>query len=323
MNFSPLNDPEFQKYREEAHLKAGRKRRVKSLIFLFTVALISLCLVALLVMTAAEAFPGLFGSHGNGNRTLPPLPPIHGSTAQKSSSGTPMLTPTPGLSIPASSTPDTSPSREIVRSTTIFVDAGHGFQSLSGVMDLGAGTDSEYTRISQEEYGKALYEADLTLAIAQKVRDILESKGYTVIMSREGYVNEYLNPTQRAQRVNASGADVSLSVHANFFSDTSVYGARVYYCDSRSDAAECRKYAEAVAKAIDSAGASRKQTNTYVDNSLAMVNGPRVPAVLVETCFITNEQDARNALTEEWQTQMATAIVNAICTQYPVQFTFK
>lgn len=323
MNFSPLNDPEFKKYREEAHLKAAKKRRMKSLILLVTAALISLVLIALLAMTAAEAFPGLFKRQDQG--TLPALPPIPSSSPKQSSPEFPPSNPSENSAVsPSPNSSGNSPSLgENIHTTTIFVDAGHGFLSVSGVMDMGAGNNSAYTRISQEEYGKALYEADLTLAISQKVRDLLQEKGYKVIMSRENYVNESLTPTQRAMRVNNSGADVSLSIHANFFSDPSVYGSRVYYCDSRSDSAACRKYADAVAKAINSAGASRRNANVYVDNSLAMVNGPRVPAVLVETCFLTNEEDARNALTEEWQMKMASAIVDAILDQFPVNHTFE
>ncbi len=324
MNFSPLNDPEFQKYREEAHVKAAKERRNKMLVVLVTVTLLSLVFAALLSMAAAEAFPAFSGLFGKGSdRTLPPLPPPGPSGAQSSGAvSDPDNSSSEVSPVPPSASPSDENSKpsENVRATTIYVDAGHGFLNPGGtVLDLGAGENSFYSDIS-ESMGKRLYEADLTLAISQKVRDLLKAKGYEVIMSREGYVSQALSPTQRSQRASATGADALVSVHANFFSNTSVYGARVYYSDSRSDASVCKNYANAIAKAIDAGGASRKNTGVYVDNSLAMVK-TQMPAVLVETCFITNEQDARDALTEEWQSKMAAAIVSGIEKQFPLRYT--
>jgi N-acetylmuramoyl-L-alanine amidase len=117
-----------------------------------------------------------------------------------------------------------------------------------------------------------------------------------------------------------SEADLLVSIHGNTASKASAFGARVYYSDRRGDS---RSYANAVAAAIDQNGASRKITTVHLDNGLAMVNSVGMPSVLVETCFLTNTEDAEQALTEEWINNMAKSIVDGICKEFPCETTFQ
>lgn len=227
---------------------------------------------------------------------------------------TPTLTP-PSTQTP---TPGSSPSPSLPSkdgSPTIYVDAGHGFLSLSGVMDYGTGENTVYGTLSEELTGKRLYEADLNLAIARKVQKLLEEEGFTVLMSRTDYAFESLPISDRAKRTKAAGADLLVSIHGNSAENPNANGARVYYNadTSFSKTAESKLLATAMAKEIDRLCPSSTATSTVDGSSLAMLNGTgNIPSVLVETCFLTNESDARNALSEEWQNRMAEAIANTI-----------
>lgn len=228
------------------------------------------------------------------------------------------VTPTPTPPPTQTPTPGSSPSPSLPSedgSPAIYVDAGHGFLSLSGVMDYGAGENTVYGTLSEELTGKRLYEADLNLAIARKVQKLLEEKGFTVLMSRTDYAFESLPISDRAKRAKAAGADLLVSIHGNSAENPNANGARVYYNadTSFSKTAESKLLATAMAKEIDRLCPSSTATSTVDGSSLAMLNGTgNIPSVLVETCFLTNEADARNALSEEWQDRMAEAIADTI-----------
>lgn len=200
-------------------------------------------------------------------------------------------------------------------SPTIYVDAGHGFLSLSGVMDYGTGENTVYGTLSEELTGKRLYEADLNLIIALKVQKLLQEKGYTVLMSRTDYAFESLPISDRAKKAGSAGADLLVSIHGNSAENLTANGARVYYnaATSFSKTDESKLLATALAEEIDRFCPSATPTSTVNGSKLAMLNGTgNIPSALVETCFLTNETDARNALDEEWQDRMAEAIANAI-----------
>ena len=339
MNYSPLNDPEFQAYRESVRKASAKKRRTKALIVLTAVALLGALLFGLLAMAAVDAaksakdglIPDLVAKleamlkdlTGNSATTdLPALP----SSPQEGQSSLPPPPPSqngqsPSNEAPASpSEPSPSPSDpKPLRVTTVYLDPGHGFTNSYGAPDLGAGEGSEYYRLSLEQTGTGLFEADLNLAVAMKVKALLEAEGYKVITSREGYVNSHLSINDRAINAKNSGADLLVSVHGNSAAPAA-YGARVFYCNRRNDSFE---YAKAVAEAIDKNGASRKKATTNLDNTLAMVNSVGMPAVLVETCFMTNTEDSRMALTEAWQDAMAKSIVEGIVKVFPCQTYFE
>ena len=210
--------------------------------------------------------------------------------------------------------------------TTVYLDPGHGFTNSYGALDVGAGEESEYYRLSLEQTGTGLFEADLNLAVAMKVKALLEAEGYKVITSREGYVNSHLSINDRAINAKNSGADLLVSVHGNSAAPAA-YGARVYYNSSNKTAeqdfsAVSHDLAKAVADAIDQNDASRRKAQA-LDGDYAMVRMVAMPAILVETCFLTNTEDSEMALTEEWQDAMAKSIVAGVMKCFPCQTYFE
>ena len=192
-------------------------------------------------------------------------------------------------------------------------------------MDYGSGKDTIYQQLAEELTGQKLTEADLNLAITLKVGRILEEKGYTVLLSRTDYMQKSLPINARAAMVKEAGADVLVSIHANS-ANPAAYGTRIYYNgdgSTYSKALESQMFASAMAQAIDAAGASSKTTQIYSNPELAMLNGTgNIQSVLVETCFLTNENDAKAALTEEWQEKIAGAIAETILKKYPLEIRY-
>ena len=189
---------------------------------------------------------------------------------------------------------------------TVFVDAGHGYTNSDGVMDKGAGENTPYHELT----GK--YESDVNLAIALVLKEKLETAGYKVIMSRESEVNEELHINDRARMIKYSGADFAVSIHCNSFDDPSVNGARVYWHENNASAEQSEALAEALAQAINGIENATNKEAYATQGSYAVVRDVHIPSVLVETCFLTGEADAKMASDPMWIYRMAQAVFNGI-----------
>jgi len=111
---------------------------------------------------------------------------------------------------------------------TIVLDAGHGGKAVGAI-------------------GKRLHlrEKVITLAIAKKLKGILEGKGIKVIMTRTSDTPVSLQ--KRADIANKSGADLFVSVHINASVSRKMSGFECYYLSSvMDDTARARDTAERV-----------------------------------------------------------------------------
>ncbi len=192
---------------------------------------------------------------------------------------------------------------------TVFVDAGHGYTNSYGVVDKGSGDGSPYHALT------GLYESDLNLMIALHLKEKLIKAGFAVIMSREGEVNEHLTINDRARMINASGADFVVSVHCNSASPAAK-GARVYWHSNNDEADISKAYAEKVADAINEIGGITNKKAYADEGSYAVVRDVHMASVLVETCFLTNEEDAKMASDPRFAERMAEALCQGICRQF-------
>jgi N-acetylmuramoyl-L-alanine amidase len=92
---------------------------------------------------------------------------------------------------------------------TIVIDAGHGGK------DNGA-----------ENKTLGIKEKNLTLDLAGRLKDELESRGYTVVMTRTR--DEFIDLDDRPAIANKAKADFFICLHFNASTDTSVRGAETY-----------------------------------------------------------------------------------------------
>ncbi len=191
---------------------------------------------------------------------------------------------------------------------TVLIDAGHGFTNSNGVPDKGTGEGTPYYELTKQ------YESDLNLAIALRLKEKLIKAGYAVIMIREDEVDEYLSVNDRVRRINAMGADIMISIHGNAASE-SASGARVYWHHSNVKAEISEAYASTVADAINGvAGTTLVQAKVY-EGDYAVVRDVHIPSVLVETCFLTNVNDANLVSDPLWVERMADALCNGVDNQ--------
>ena len=79
------------------------------------------------------------------------------------------------------------------------------------------------------------------------------------------------------------------------------------------NAIKCKRYASAVAAALNALeGVSQREVTVEDHPDIGVIKGVKVPTVLVESCFLTNQTDAELAASEEWILKMATGLCTGI-----------
>ena len=158
----------------------------------------------------------------------------------------------------------------------IFIDQGHNPGGING----GA-------------VGFGLREQDITYAVGIYLRDILEADGRFEARVSRNTPDEILgtsNATSLAARTseaNSWGADYFISIHCNASTNPALNGTEVYVYQTGSVAAAL---AQDVLEAIV-ARVGTRNNGVRVNSSLYVLRRTRMPAILVELGYITNQQD--------------------------------
>jgi N-acetylmuramoyl-L-alanine amidase len=168
----------------------------------------------------------------------------------------------------------------------VIIDPGHG------------GSDPGAVGIGN------LHEADVVLEIAQEVASILEQQGVQVIMTRTSDVDVELEP--RVVIAEQANASLFVSIHANAIdmSRPEVNGTSTYYFSSGEGLAQTVQ--NAIVQALGMKDRGIHSARFYVLRKTSM------PAILVETAFVTGAEDARKLADSSWRSQMAMAIANGV-----------
>ncbi len=170
----------------------------------------------------------------------------------------------------------------------IMIDAGHGGS------DPGA-----LSRFSD------MQEKELNLDIAKRVRDVLESKGQTVIMTRETDI--FVTLAERADLANSMLPMFFVSIHNNSIENPEISGAMTFHYSSSAEGKKLATYIQRRVTAETSALDKGVRTaNFYV------LRETIVPAALVECGFLTNETEEKKLRDPQYRQSMANAIANGI-----------
>jgi N-acetylmuramoyl-L-alanine amidase len=170
-----------------------------------------------------------------------------------------------------------------LRGKIIVVDAGHGGH------DSGA-------------RGARSVEKSHALDIARRVRNHLEKRGATVLMSRDS--DNFISLQGRVDFANSRGADVFFSVHINSFRSTSA-GTETFFWTSQS-AALAREVHNELVKATGLKNRGVSQARFYV------IRNTKMPSVLTETAFISNPREEALLINPAFRERVATGMARGI-----------
>lgn len=171
---------------------------------------------------------------------------------------------------------------QMSRSGEVVIDAGHGGNDPGAI------------------YG-GISEKDVNLEIALKVKADLKKEGYRVVLTRK--TDEFIGLYDRAGISNEKNARVFISIHCNAADNGGANGIEIY---SMKDSEEGKKLAESVRKpVIENTGAKDlgvKQRN------FAVLRATQCPAILVETGFLSNDNERWLLNSDEYQEKIADGI---------------
>jgi N-acetylmuramoyl-L-alanine amidase len=157
-------------------------------------------------------------------------------------------------------------------------------------------------------------EKDINLAIALRLKDLLEQNDIHVIMTRTEDVGLYSESDSNKKRVdlnnrikiiNSSNAAFAISIHQNSFSQESVKGAQVFYhTQSEEGNILAVTLQEQLKETIKDGNHRKAKSNT----SYYMLKHTTCPLVIVECGYLSNRAEAALLVEEEYQEKMAWAI---------------
>ena len=159
--------------------------------------------------------------------------------------------------------------------------------------------------------GNGLVEKNVALSLTLKIAEELEGTDIKIYLTRDSDV--YPENNTRARTANQI-ADMMVSIHMNAAENTLVNGTETLYQVHANDDADMltsKKLAELIQSSIISAtGNTSRGVKQRTD--LLILNGTTVPAVIVETVFLSNVGDALKISQKDYQETVAEAIAEAI-----------
>ena len=254
--------------------------------------------------------------------------PAPATTAAPAVAATPAPAPRPVIN-PASARP-----------LVVAIDAGHGGQDPGAVGPTGK------------------REKDVTLAMARELaRQVNATPGLKAYLVRESDV--FIPLPMRAQRARAAKADIFISIHADAAENRKARGSSVYVLSTKGASSQRARWLADKENAADLVGGVRlQQTEAVLANVLldlaqsghmrasedaahhvlgglkrvgnnhkpnieranfAVLRTSDMPAMLVETAFISNAEEEKRLIDPAFQRKVAGAVLDGITTYFSRQ----
>ena len=190
-----------------------------------------------------------------------------------------------------------------VSGKTIVIDAGHGKP------DEGAESSNGTT------------EAETNLKIALKLQNLLEQSGSSVILTRsdENAIYDIDAKTLKQKKIsdihnrvkigNESSADIFVSIHLNKIPQQQYDGWQTFYKDGNEQG---KKLAEKIQSNLnDAIQKENKRVAKTIDN-VYIIKHVEIPTTIVECGFLSNPEEEKLLLEDEYQNKLAWGIYNGI-----------
>lgn len=190
-----------------------------------------------------------------------------------------------------------------VSNKVVVLDAGHG------VPDEGAESSNGTT------------EAQTNLKIALKVQNLLEQSGCTVILTRsdENAIYDVDKTTLREKKIsdiknrvkigNESSANIFVSIHLNKIPQQQYYGWQTFFKQGNEQG---QKLATSIQNNLnDAVQKENKRVPLKIDN-IYIIKHVEIPTTIVECGFLSNPEEEKLLLEDEYQNKLAWGIYTGI-----------
>ena len=190
-----------------------------------------------------------------------------------------------------------------VSGKTIVIDAGHGKP------DEGAQSNNGTT------------EAETNLKIAIKLQNLLEQSGSSVILTRsdENAIYDLDAKTLKQKKIsdihnrvkigNESSADIFVSIHLNKIPQQQYDGWQTFY---NAQSAEGQKLAVSIQTNLNDAIQKENNRVAKTIDNIYIIKHVEIPTTIVECGFLSNPEEEKLLLDDEYQNRLAWGIYNGI-----------
>lgn len=164
-------------------------------------------------------------------------------------------------------------------------------------------------------------EAESNLKIALKVQNLLEQSGATVILTRsdENAIYDIDSKTLKEKKIsdihnrvkigNESSADIFVSIHLNKIPEQQYWGWQTFY---KQESAEGQKLATSIQNNLNkSIEKENKRVPMKIDN-IYIIKHVEIPTTIVECGFLSNPEEEKLLLTDDYQNKLAWGIYTGI-----------
>ena len=185
--------------------------------------------------------------------------------------------------------------KQVLKGITIVIDAGHG--------GMDKGTSSQNVE-----------EAPLNLIITKKLEKELLQLGCNVVLTRKdendlsssNRFSKSEDMKERIRIINDEKNDIFISIHMNQFQNPTVKGLHVFYNPASNQSLE---FASIMQKEVNQ---QLKQNKQMKKGDFYILNKTRIPGILIECGFLSNNEDRNHLLDEKYQDKIVNCFIKGI-----------
>lgn len=164
-------------------------------------------------------------------------------------------------------------------------------------------------------------EAETNLKITLKVQNLLEQSGCNVILTRsdENAIYDVDSKTLKQKKIsdiknrvkigNESSADIFVSIHLNKIPQQQYWGWQCFYKNGNGESENlAKKIQENLNKSMQK---ENKRVAMKIDN-IYIIKNVEIPTTIVECGFLSNPEEEKLLLEDNYQNKLAWGIYNGI-----------
>ena len=164
-------------------------------------------------------------------------------------------------------------------------------------------------------------EAETNLKIALKLQTLLEQSGATVILTRsdENAIYDLNSKTLRQKKIsdirnrvkigNESSADIFVSIHLNKIPQEQYWGWQCFYKDGDEKSI---KLAKSLQENLNESIQKENKRVAMKLDTVYIMKHVEIPISIVECGFLSNQEEEKLLLDDEYQNRLAWGIYNGI-----------
>ena len=206
---------------------------------------------------------------------------------------------------------------DTVAGKTIVIDPGHSSSSSSKTEPNAPGSSVMKAMESGGATGELTGTPEylICMNVAKKLKPLLEAKGYRVVMTKTEN-SEMLGNIARAQIGNEQNAALVIRIHCDSADESSINGASMLVpakvnAGTAAIADISDQYGKTILDTLVS-DVGMKNNGVVARSDLTGFNWTKVPVVLVEMGFLSNQTEDKLLSSETYQSRLAAALARGI-----------